>query len=222
MERLKKLNFPTTSHNSQLPYAPQHQKFFESRETSTTRLRWRRHCRDGNSDDLQGARDFLVNDDYQFDFDDFLGPRPSGSTNSDAAQQDSRTGFTQPDSPRLWSPGGTPVTDADRLITELDRDRAVKLGLFHVMCAAFDQAAAGYAAGPGHILAQEFKQYYLRFWTAALKGESPSPLPRGAAFKAAAKTTTYASPEGPTTYTLKTQESARIETSHTAGKSPAG
>ncbi|KAG6080103.1 hypothetical protein E4U15_003451 [Claviceps sp. LM218 group G6] len=51
------------------------------------------------------------------------------------------------------------------------------------MCAAFDQAAAGYAAGPGHILAQEFKQYYLRFWTAALKGESPTPLPRGAAHK---------------------------------------
>ncbi|KAG6059514.1 hypothetical protein E4U32_003957 [Claviceps aff. humidiphila group G2b] len=94
------------------------------------------------------------------------------------------------------------------------------------MCAAFDQAAAGCAAGPGHILAQEFKQYYLRFWTAALKGESPTPLPRGAASKAAAKTTTYASVasqlEGPTTYTLKTQESARIETSHTAGKSPAG
>ncbi|KAG5986162.1 hypothetical protein E4U52_000537 [Claviceps spartinae] len=139
---------------------------------------------DGNSDDLQGAQDLL------FDFDDFLGPRPSGSTNSDAAQQDSRTGF---DSPRLRSPGGTPVTvdqDADWLITELDRDRAVKLGLFRVMCAAFDQAAAGCAAGPGHILAQEFKQHYLRFWTAALKGESPSPLPRVAASKAAAKTAT--------------------------------
>ncbi|KAG6099149.1 hypothetical protein E4U30_007018 [Claviceps sp. LM220 group G6] len=151
---------------------------------------WQCLREDGNSDDLQGARDFLVNDDYQFDFDDFLGPRPSGSTNSDAAQQDSRTGF---DSPRLRSPRGTPVTvdqDADRLITELDRDRAVKLGLFRVMCAAFDQAAAGCAAGPGHILAQEFKQYYLRFWTAALKGESPSPLPRVAASKAAAKTAT--------------------------------
>ncbi|KAG6080102.1 hypothetical protein E4U15_003450 [Claviceps sp. LM218 group G6] len=125
-----------------------------------------------------------------FDFDDFLGPCPSGSTNSDAAQQDSRTGF---DSPRLRSPRGTPVTvdqDADRLITELDRDRAVKLGLFRAMCAAFDQAAAGCAAGPGHILAQEFKQHYLRFWTAALKGESPSPLPRVAASKAAAKTAT--------------------------------
>ncbi|KAG5985829.1 hypothetical protein E4U52_000880 [Claviceps spartinae] len=140
----------------------------------------------GNSDDLrtpmnatQGARDFLVDDDYQFDFGDFVGPRPSGSTISDAAQQDSRNGFTLPDSPHLQSPGGTPVTvgqDADR--------------------AAFDQAAAGYAAGPGLILAQEFKQYllhYLRFWTAALKGESPNPLPRGAAPKPAAKAATYAS-----------------------------
>ncbi|KAG5995986.1 hypothetical protein E4U52_007456 [Claviceps spartinae] len=141
----------------------------------------------GNSDDLrtpvnaiQGARDFLVNDDYQFEFDDFLGPRPSGSTNSDAAQQDSSTGFTSaafgstlPDSPHLQSPGGTPVTvgqDADRLITELDRDRAVKLELFRAMCAAFDQAAAGCAAGPGHILAQEFKQHYLRFWIPPPRG----------------------------------------------------
>ncbi|KAG6119238.1 hypothetical protein E4U13_007907, partial [Claviceps humidiphila] len=184
----------------------------------------------GNSDDLrmpvnatQGARDFLVDDDYQFDFSDFLGPRPSGSTISDAAQQDSRNGFTPaafgstlPDSPHLQSPGGTPVTvgqDADRLITELDRDRdrAVKLELFRAMCAAFDQAAAGYAAGPGHILAQEFKQYYLRFWTAALKGESPTPLPRGAAHKPAAKAATYASvasqPEGPTTYYTVSPES---------------
>ncbi|KAG5935654.1 hypothetical protein E4U59_005443, partial [Claviceps monticola] len=40
----------------------------------------------------QGARDFLVDDDYQFEFDNFPGPRPSGPTNSDAAQQDSRTG----------------------------------------------------------------------------------------------------------------------------------
>ncbi|KAG6056528.1 hypothetical protein E4U32_005689, partial [Claviceps aff. humidiphila group G2b] len=187
----------------------------------------------GNSDDLrtpvnatQGARDFLVDDDYQFDFGDFLGPRPSGSTISDAAQQDSRNGFTPaafgstlPDSPHLQSPGGTPVTvgqDADRLITELDRDRAVKLELFRAMCAAFDQAAAGYAAGPGHILAQEFKQHYLRFWTAALKGESPTPLTRGAAPKPAAKAATYASvasqPEGPTTYTLKTQRVSKRAT----------
>ncbi|KAG6120249.1 hypothetical protein E4U14_003914 [Claviceps sp. LM454 group G7] len=84
------------------------------------------------------------------------------------------------------------------------------------MCAAFDQAAAGYAAGPGHILAQEFKQYYLRFWTAALKGESPIPLARGAAHKPAAKAATYASvasqPEGPTTYTLKTQRVSKRAT----------
>ncbi|KAG6111159.1 hypothetical protein E4U31_004857 [Claviceps sp. LM219 group G6] len=101
----------------------------------------------GNSDDLrtpvnaiQGARDFLVNDDYY---------------------------------PHLQSPGGTPVTvgqDADRLITELDRDRAVKLELFRAMCAAFDQAAAGCAAGPGHILAQEFKQHHLRFWIPPRRG----------------------------------------------------
>ncbi|KAG6147130.1 hypothetical protein E4U28_007607 [Claviceps purpurea] len=76
----------------------------------------------GNSNDLRtpvnatrGARDFLVNDDYQFNFDDFLGPRPSGSTNSDAAQQHTRS------------------------------------------------VAAGYASGPGHILAQEFKQWYMIF-----------------------------------------------------------
>ncbi|KAG6207388.1 hypothetical protein E4U35_001001 [Claviceps purpurea] len=77
----------------------------------------------GNSNDLrtpvnatQGARDFLVNDDYQFNFDDFLGPRPSGSTNSDAAQQHTRS-FS----------GSTPLIvgqDANRLIAELDRDRA--------------------------------------------------------------------------------------------------
>ncbi|KAG5923759.1 hypothetical protein E4U61_002656 [Claviceps capensis] len=115
-----------------------------------------------------------------------------------------------PDSPRLQSSGSTLVTvgqDADRLITELDRDRA--------MCAAFDQVAAGYASGPGHILAQEFKQQYIRFWTAALKGESPPPPPppRAAAPKSAAKTTTYTSvasqPEGPTSYTLKTQRSSK-------------
>ncbi|KAG6086846.1 hypothetical protein E4U15_000408 [Claviceps sp. LM218 group G6] len=135
----------------------------------------------GNSDDLrtpvnaiQGAREFLVNDDYQFEFDDFLGPRPSGSTNSDAAQQDSSTGFTSAafgSSP--LEARRTPVTvgqDADRLITELDRDRAVKLELFRAMCAAFDQAAAGCAAGPGHILAQEFKQHYLRFWIPPRRG----------------------------------------------------
>ncbi|KAG6321214.1 hypothetical protein E4U22_002240 [Claviceps purpurea] len=120
----------------------------------------------GNSHDLrtpvnatQGARDFLVNDDYQFNFDDFLGPRPSDTTNSDAAQQDSRatstpaaSGNTLLDSPHFQFSGSTPVTvgqDADRLINELDRDRAVKLRLFHDMCAAFDQAASGYASGPG-------------------------------------------------------------------------
>ncbi|KAG6018262.1 hypothetical protein E4U40_000487 [Claviceps sp. LM458 group G5] len=88
------------------------------------------------------------------------------------------------------------------------------MGLFRAMCAAFDQAAAGYASGPGHILAQEFKQSYMRFWTAALKGESPSPPPpRAAAPQPAAKTTTYASvasqPEGPTVYTLKTQRPSK-------------
>ncbi|KAG6191782.1 hypothetical protein E4U27_004217 [Claviceps purpurea] len=120
----------------------------------------------GNSNDLrtpvnatQGARDFLVNDDYQFNFDDFLGPRPSDTTNSDAAQQDSRatstlaaSGNTLLDSPHFQFSGSTPVTvgqDADRLINELDRDRAVKLRLFRDMCAAFDQAASGYASGPG-------------------------------------------------------------------------
>ncbi|KAG6174868.1 hypothetical protein E4U26_006739 [Claviceps purpurea] len=148
----------------------------------------------GNSNDLrtpvnatQGARDFLVNDDYQFNFDDFIGPRPSDTTNSDAAQQDSRaistpaaSGNTLLDSPHFQFSGSTPVTvgqDADRLINELDRDRAVKLRLFRDMCAAFDQAASGYASGPGHTLAQEFKQSYMGFWTAVLKGESPSPLP---------------------------------------------
>ncbi|KAG5945335.1 hypothetical protein E4U59_005992 [Claviceps monticola] len=94
----------------------------------------------GNSADFstpvnatQGARDFLVNDDYQFDFDDFPGPRPSGWTNSDAAQQDSRTGFTPTafgstltDSPRLKSSGSTLVTVGQNA----DRDRAVKLELF--------------------------------------------------------------------------------------------
>ncbi|KAG5949916.1 hypothetical protein E4U58_001859, partial [Claviceps cyperi] len=93
--------------------------------------------------------------------------------------------------------GSPPVTvgqDADRLINELDRDRAVKLGLFRDMCAAFDQAAAGYASGPGHTLAQDFKRCYMGFWTAALKGESPSPPPsRAAAPKPAATPTTYAS-----------------------------
>ncbi|CCE30634.1 uncharacterized protein CPUR_04483 [Claviceps purpurea 20.1] len=120
----------------------------------------------GNSNDLrtpvnatQGARDFLVNDDYQFNFDDFIGPRPSDTTNSDAAQQDSRaistpaaSGNTLLDSPHFQFSGSTPVTvgqDADRLINELDRDRAVKLRLFRDMCAAFDQAASGYASGPG-------------------------------------------------------------------------
>ncbi|KAG5936277.1 hypothetical protein E4U59_005105 [Claviceps monticola] len=184
----------------------------------------------GNSADFstpmnatQGARDFLVNDDYQFDFDDFPGPRPSGSTNSDAAQQDSRTGFTPTafgstlnDSPRLQPSGSTLVTvgqDADRLITELDRDRAVKLELFRAMCAAFDQVAAGYASGPGHTLAQDFKQQYMRLWTAALKGKSPSPPPSRAAAPKPAATTTYASvasqPGGPTSFTLKTQRSSK-------------
>ncbi|KAG6129957.1 hypothetical protein E4U12_004447, partial [Claviceps purpurea] len=168
----------------------------------------------GNSADLhtpvnatQGARDFPVDDDYQFDFDHVHGLSPAAF------------GSTLPDSPRLQSPGGTPVTvgqDADRLITELDRDRVIKLELFRAMCAAFDQAASGFAAGPGHALAEEFKQEYLRFWTAALKGESPSPLPRAAASKPAARTTTYASvasqPGGPTTYALKTQRVSKRAT----------
>ncbi|CCE32882.1 uncharacterized protein CPUR_06748 [Claviceps purpurea 20.1] len=74
----------------------------------------------GNSADLhtpvnatQGARDFLVDDGYQFDFDHIHGLTPAAF------------GSTLPDSPRLQSPGGTPVTvgqDADRLITELDLD----------------------------------------------------------------------------------------------------
>ncbi|KAG6055282.1 hypothetical protein E4U33_007935 [Claviceps sp. LM78 group G4] len=154
----------------------------------------------GNSTELrtpvngtQGARDFLVDDGYQFDFG--LSPAAFGST--------------LPDSPRLQSPGGTPVTvgqDADRLITD---DRAVKLELFRAMCAAFDEAAAGYATGPGHVLAEHFKQHYLRFWTAALKGEPPSPLPRAAASKPAS---VASQPEGPTTYTLKTQRVSKRAT----------
>ncbi|KAG5993164.1 hypothetical protein E4U52_002152 [Claviceps spartinae] len=71
----------------------------------------------GHSDNLhtpvnatQGPRDSLVNDETQFDFDNFPGPRPPGPTNSDAAQQDSRTRFALPDSPRLQLSGSTPVT----------------------------------------------------------------------------------------------------------------
>ncbi|KAG6299315.1 hypothetical protein E4U45_004574 [Claviceps purpurea] len=77
----------------------------------------------GNSADLhtpvnatQGARDFLVDDGYQFDFDHIHGLTPAAF------------GSTLPDSPRLQSPGGTPVTvgqDADQLITELDLDPGV-------------------------------------------------------------------------------------------------
>ncbi|KAG6191781.1 hypothetical protein E4U27_004216 [Claviceps purpurea] len=109
----------------------------------------------GNSNDLrtpvnatQGARDFLVNDDYQFNFDDFLGPRPSGSTNSDAAQQHTRS-HTVDRRPRRQP------------AYRRARSRPRKLRLFRTM--RFDQVAAGYASGPGHILAQEFKQWYMRF-----------------------------------------------------------
>ncbi|KAG6147132.1 hypothetical protein E4U28_007609 [Claviceps purpurea] len=181
----------------------------------------------GNSADLhtpvnatQGARDFPVDDDYQFNFDDFIGPRPSDTTNSDAAQQDSRatstpaaSGNTLLDSPHFQFSGSTPVTvgqDADRLINELDRDRAVKLILFR------DILWLCLRPWPGHTLAQEFKQSYMGFWTVALKGESPSPPPRVAAPRPAAKTTTYASvasqPEGPTTYSLKTQRPTKRAT----------
>ncbi|KAG5923063.1 hypothetical protein E4U61_004343 [Claviceps capensis] len=158
----------------------------------------------GNSDDLrtpvnatQGAQDALVSDTYQFNFDDFLGPRSPDLMHHDAAQHGSSKSPT-PAAPEQY---------ADRLIGELDRDRAVKMRLFRDMCAAFDQEAAGYASGPGHTLAQDFKQFYMGFWTAALKGESPPSPSRAAAPKPAAKPTTYASvasrPEDPTTYTLK-------------------
>ncbi|KAG5954153.1 hypothetical protein E4U58_000164, partial [Claviceps cyperi] len=152
----------------------------------------------GKSDDLhtpvnatQDAQDALVSDSYQFNFDDFLGLRSPDLIPTPAAPVS-----TLPDSPYFQFSGSKPVAvgqDADRLIGELDRDRAVKLRLFRDMCAAFDQVAAGFASGPGHTLAQEFKQSYMGFWTAALKGESPPSPSRAAAPKPAAKPTTYAS-----------------------------
>ncbi|KAG5953484.1 hypothetical protein E4U58_000369 [Claviceps cyperi] len=207
-------------------YAHCNTNIHESRETSFTRLRWqRRHRELGTSDDLrtpvnatQGAQDALVSDSYQFNFDDFLGLRSPDLMHHDAAQHGSSKSptpaapvSTLPDSPHFQFSGSKPVAvdqDADRLTSELDRDRAVKMRLFRDMCAAFDQVAADYASGPGRTLAQEFKQFYMGFWTAALKVESPPSPSRAAAPKPAAKPTTYASVasrEGPTAYTLKTQ-----------------
>ncbi|KAG6062872.1 hypothetical protein E4U32_001868 [Claviceps aff. humidiphila group G2b] len=72
----------------------------------------------GHSDNLhtpvnatQGPRDSLVNDETQFDFDNFPGPRPPGPTNSDAAQQDSRTRASPlPLPPRAAAPKPAAIT----------------------------------------------------------------------------------------------------------------
>ncbi|KAG6170835.1 hypothetical protein E4U11_001617 [Claviceps purpurea] len=179
----------------------------------------------GNSNDLrtpvnatQGARDFLVNDDYQFNFDDFIGPRPSDTTNSDAAQQDSRaistpaaSGNTLLDSPHFQFSGSTPVTvgqDADRLINEL------------TATAPSNSDCSATCARP--LTRQPLVMPPALAWAHPRPGvqeeASPLPLPprRAAAPKLAAKTTTYASvasqPEGPTTYSLKTQRPTKRAT----------
>ncbi|KAG6315517.1 hypothetical protein E4U44_001284 [Claviceps purpurea] len=151
----------------------------------------------GNSNDLrtpvnatQGARDFLVNDDYQFNFDDFLGPRPSDTTNSDAAQQDSRatstpaaSGNTLLDSPHFQFSGSTPVT-----------------------------ATAPSSSDSSATCAQPLTRQPL-VMPPALAWAHPRP---GVQAEPAAKATTYASvasqPEGPTTYSLKTQRPTKRAT----------
>ncbi|KAG5956422.1 hypothetical protein E4U58_006587 [Claviceps cyperi] len=82
----------------------------------------------GNSDDLrtpvnatQGAQDALVSDTYQFDFDDFLGPRSPDLMHRDAAQHGSSKNPTSaaprstlPDSPHFQFSGSTPVNRRPR------------------------------------------------------------------------------------------------------------